>query len=64
MHGVLMICLCCLLIHCTCSLADTTGRGIVNFGQVLVWYASYLLATSKRRRASSRQLLEQLEMQQ
>lgn len=46
------------------SLADTTGRGIVNFGQVLVWYASYLLATSKRRRASSRQLLEQLEMQQ
>lgn len=49
---------------CCCSAADTTGRGIVNFGQTLVWYSSYLLATSKQRRASSRQLLEQLEAQQ
>lgn len=46
------------------SAADTTGRGIVNFGQTLVWYSAYLLATSKQRRASSRQLLEQLEAQQ
>jgi hypothetical protein len=47
-----------------CSAADTTSRGIVNFGQTLVWYSSYLLATSKQRRASTRQLLEQLEAQQ
>jgi hypothetical protein len=46
------------------SAADTTGRGIVNFGQTLVWYAAYLLATSKQRQASSRQLWEQLEQQQ
>lgn len=36
----------------------------MNFGQTLVWYSSYLLATSKQRRASSRQLLELLEAQQ
>jgi hypothetical protein len=47
-----------------CSAADTSGRGIVNFGQTLVWYSAYLLATSKQRQASSRQLLEQLEAQQ
>jgi hypothetical protein len=47
-----------------CSAADTTGRGIVNFGQTLVWYSAYLLATSKQRQASSRQILEQLEAQQ
>jgi hypothetical protein len=47
-----------------CSAADTTGRGIVNFGQTLVWYSSYLIVTSKQRRASTRQLLEQLEVQQ
>jgi hypothetical protein len=47
-----------------CSAADTTGRGIVNFGQTLVWFSAYLLATSKQRQASSRQILEQLETQQ
>lgn len=27
-----------------CSVADSTNRGIVNFGQLLVWYGSYLAA--------------------
>lgn len=52
------------LVFATCSAADTTGRGIVNFGQTLVWYTGYLLSTRKQRQASSRQLLEQLEAQQ
>lgn len=29
------------------SEADAAGRGIVNFGQVLVWYSSYLAASSR-----------------
>lgn len=53
-----------LVLICPCSAADTTSRGIVNFGQTLVWYAGHLLSTRKQRQASSRQLLEQLEEQQ
>jgi hypothetical protein len=36
-----------------CSEADAQGRGIVNFGQVLVWYSVHMLGSSWERRSSS-----------
>jgi hypothetical protein len=50
-------CLCCCLCCCRCSFADSANRGIVNFGQTLVWYAAHLLACAKHRAASCSQLL-------
>lgn len=34
------------VVFAVCSKADAPGRGIVNFGQVLVWYSIYMLGSS------------------
>jgi hypothetical protein len=41
------------LCFAVCSEADAQGRGIVNFGQVLVWYSVYMLGSSCARSSSS-----------
>jgi hypothetical protein len=44
----------CVLLAC-CSEADAQGRGIVNFGQVVVWYSVYMLGSSRERHSAQHQ---------
>eukprot|EP00882_Tetradesmus_deserticola_P020765 GHRQ01022437.1.p2 GENE.GHRQ01022437.1~~GHRQ01022437.1.p2 ORF type:complete len:149 (+),score=67.56 GHRQ01022437.1:80-526(+) len=37
------------------SEADAQGRGIVNFGQVLVWHSVYMLGSSRQRQCAQQQ---------
>jgi hypothetical protein len=46
-----------------CSEADAQGRGIVNFGQVLVWYSVYMLGSSRERCSAQEQEQQQQQQQ-
>jgi hypothetical protein len=49
----------CCVLAAACSEADAQGRGIVNFGQVLLWYSVYMLGSSRERRSAQEQQQQQ-----